>query len=126
MRLPPHGGAECLEIRSAVAILDNGLTIDDCRLAPEFRGGANERWITIGPIKSIKGEDPRLPALNQHLAAVAIVFDFMNPVLPLWRLFDQGRKLWLDESEPGGYTIHWGFAGVFDREQLIVERCFTE
>ena len=36
----------------------------------------------FAPVKPIVGEDPRLPALNQHLAAVAIVFDFMNPVLP--------------------------------------------
>jgi hypothetical protein len=109
----PQGG-ECLEVRNTVAILDNGLTIDNCRLAFEVRCRANERWITVGPIKSIASEDPRLPALNQHLAAVAIVFDFMNPVLPLWRLIDEGWKLWLDESEPGGYTKHWGFAGVFE------------
>jgi hypothetical protein len=35
------------------------------------------------------------------LATVAIVLDFVNPVLSLWRLIDQGRKLWLDESESG-------------------------
>jgi hypothetical protein len=40
------------------------------------------------------------------LATVAIVLDFVNPVLSLWRLIDQGRKLWLDESEAGGYTEH--------------------
>ena len=40
-----------------------------------------------------------------------IVFDFMNPVLPLWRLFDRGSKLWFDEPEPGGYAKHWGFIG---------------
>jgi hypothetical protein len=40
------------------------------------------------------------------LAAVAIVFDFVNPVLPFRRLIDQGRQLWLDESEFGGYAKH--------------------
>ena len=94
-----------------VAILDNGLTIDDCRLAAEFRGGANERWITVGPIKSITGEDARLPALNQHLAAIAIVFDFVNPMLALRRLIDRGSELGLDEPESGGYAKHWGFVG---------------
>ena len=58
----------------------------------------------------MKASQPWSPALNQHLAAIAIVFDFMNPVLPLWRLFYRGWKLWLDEPEPGGYTKHWGFA----------------
>jgi hypothetical protein len=28
------------------------------------------------------------------------VLDFVNPVVPLWRLIDQRGKLWLDESEP--------------------------
>jgi hypothetical protein len=28
---------------------------------------------------------------------------FVNPVLSLWWLIDQGRKLWLDESKAGGY-----------------------
>jgi hypothetical protein len=35
------------------------------------------------------------------------MFDFVNPVLPLRRLFDQGRKLRLDESEAGGYAKHY-------------------
>jgi hypothetical protein len=34
------------------------------------------------------------------------VFDFMNPVLPLWRLFNRGSKLWFDESQAGGYAGH--------------------
>ena len=29
----------------------------------------------------------------------------MNPVLPLWWLIDEGWKLWLDESEPGGFDL---------------------
>ena len=34
------------------------------------------------------------------------MFDFVN-LLPLRRLFDQGRKLRLDESEAGGYAKHY-------------------
>jgi hypothetical protein len=49
---------------------------------------------------SIAGEDTGFSLLKQDLAAIAIVFDFMNPVLPLWRLIDRGSKLWLDEPEP--------------------------
>jgi hypothetical protein len=48
-----------------------------------------------------------LSLLKQHLAAIAIVFDFMNPVLPLWRLFNRGSKLWFDKSEAGGYAKHY-------------------
>ena len=56
--------------------------------------------ITVAPIISIAREDTRLSSLKQHLAAIAIVFDFVNPVLALWRLIDRGSKLWLDEPEP--------------------------
>ena len=38
---------------------------------------------------SIAAKDTHLPAINHHLRAVAIVFDFVNPVLPLWRLLTE-------------------------------------
>ena len=53
----------------------------------------------VSPIVSIAREDAPLFLLKQHLAAIAIVFDFMNPVLPLWRLVDRGSELGLDEPE---------------------------
>jgi hypothetical protein len=111
VRLPPHGGAECIEVRSAVAVLDNGLTINDCRLAAEVGGGTDDRGIAVAPIVSVASEDSRLPSLNQHLAAIAVVFDFVNPMLALRRLFDRRGKLRLDEPEAGGYAKHWGFVG---------------
>ena len=40
-----------------------------------------------------------LAALNHYLRAVAIVFDFMNPVLALWRLIDRGSKLGRDKGK---------------------------
>jgi hypothetical protein len=95
-----------LEVRSTVAILDDGLTIDDCRLAAEVGSGTDEGGETVSPIVSIAREDTPLPSLKQHLAAIAIVFDFVNPVLPLWRLIDRGSKLWLDKSQAGGYAGH--------------------
>jgi hypothetical protein len=39
---------------------------------------------------SIPAKDTRLATINYHLRAVAIVFDFVNPVLPLWQLIDGG------------------------------------
>jgi hypothetical protein len=45
-----------------------------------------------------------LAALNHCLRTIAIVFDFVNPVLPFWRLIDRGSKLWLDEPEPTRYA----------------------
>ena len=97
---------KCLEVGSAVAVLDNGLTINDCRLAAEMSSSADDRGIAVAPIISIAGEDTRLASLKQHLRAVAIVFDFVNPMLALWRLIDRGSKLGLDEPEPCRYAKH--------------------
>ena len=106
MRPLPQGGAYCLKVRNTVAVLDDGLTINDCRLAFEVRGSADDRGITVAPIKSITCEDARSPALNQHLAAIAIVFDFVNPMLALRRLIDRGSELGLDEPELISYAEH--------------------
>jgi hypothetical protein len=45
---------------------------------------------------SIPAKDTHLAALNHYLRAVAIVFDFVNPVLALWRLIDRRTKLGFD------------------------------
>ena len=66
-------------------------------IAVEVGGGANDGRITLDPIKSIGGVDPRSATLHDYDAAVAIMLDLMNPVLALWRLIDQGRKLGLDD-----------------------------
>jgi hypothetical protein len=61
----------------------------------------DERGIAVAPIVSIAGEDTRPTSLKQQLAAIAVVFDFVNPVLAFGRLIDRRSKLRLDEREPG-------------------------
>ena len=48
--------------------------------------------------------------LKQHLAAIAIVLDFVNPVMAFRGMIDRGGKLWLNETEPRVYQryIRWG------------------
>jgi hypothetical protein len=53
---------------------------------------------------SIPAKDTHLAAINHHLRAVAIVLDFVNPVLALRRLIDRGSKLGLDEPEARSYA----------------------
>jgi len=89
-----------------VAVLDNGLSINDCRLAAEVGSGTDDRWISVAPIISIASEDTGFSSLNQHLGAIAIVFDFVNPVLALWRLLDRRSKPRLDEPETRVYAKH--------------------
>jgi hypothetical protein len=92
-----YGRLKRLKIRTAIAILDDSLTINDCRFAAETGSGTDDRGIAVAPIMSIPAKDTHLAALNHHLRAVAIVFDFVNLVLALWRFFNRGSKLWFDE-----------------------------
>jgi hypothetical protein len=50
---------------------------------------SDDARITVAPIISIPAKDTQLAAINHHLRAVAIVSDFVNPVLALWRLFNR-------------------------------------
>ena len=108
-----------------MAVLDNGLTINDCRLAAEVGSGTDDRGIPVTPIISIASEDTGFSSLNQHLGAITIVFDFVNPVLALWWLINQGGKLGLDEPEPRHYT-NIGVYGVARPGTGDREKCFNE
>jgi hypothetical protein len=44
-----------------------------------------------------------LLALKQHLAAIAVVLDFVNPVMAFRGMIDRGGKLRLNETEPRVY-----------------------
>jgi hypothetical protein len=48
---------------------------------------------------SVASEYASLPTFNQDLGAVAVIFDFVNPVLAFGRLIDRRSKLWLNELE---------------------------
>src|SRR5215475_1994192 len=86
-----------------MAILHYGFTTNDCRFALKLGSGADNAGIAVAPIIAIATEHTRSIALNHHLRAVAIMLDFVNPVLPIWRLIDWRSKLWLDEPESGSY-----------------------
>jgi hypothetical protein len=101
-----YGRLKRLKVRGPVFVLDDGLTINDCRFAAEIGSGTDDGGETVAPIVSIPAKDTHLPALNPYLRAVAIVFNFVNPVLALWRLIDRGSKLRLNEPEPCRYARH--------------------
>ena len=85
-------------------MLDNGLTINDCRFAAETGSGTDDRGIAVAPIVSIAGEDACLPSLNHHLRTVAIVFDFVNPVLAFGRLIDRSSWAFLSSRSPASVS----------------------
>jgi hypothetical protein len=99
--LPTHSRPERLKVRGPVFVLDDGFTVNDCCFAAETGSGTNDAGMVVAPIISIPAKDTHLATLNHHLRAVAIVFDFVNPVLALWRLLDRGSKLWLENLMRG-------------------------
>ena len=50
---------------------------------------------------AVSGKDSRRSLLDHKLGTVSIVLDLVNPVFALGWLINRGRKLWLDESQPG-------------------------
>ena len=86
--LPPQCRLKCLEVGSAVAVLHYGFAINDCRFAPELGSSADDCGIAVAPVIAVAAERSHLAALNHQLSAVAIVFDFVNPVLAVWGVFD--------------------------------------
>ena len=53
----------------------------------------------VAPVVSVASEYAGLPTLNQDLGAIAVIFDFVNPVLAFGRLIDRRSKLGLNELE---------------------------
>src|SRR5262245_36560731 len=104
--LPPYGGLKRLKVRRTVTILHNGFAINDCRFAAENRSCLDDRRIAFSPIVAIAAEDANCFPLDHHLRAVAIVLDFVNPVLALRGLINGRSKLWLDEPQDRE-TRHW-------------------
>jgi len=86
--------------------LDDGFTVQDCSAAIELHSRADKGRIAVSPIVAIASQNAGFSALDQDLAAIAIVFDFMNPVLARWWLIDRGSKLGLNEPEATSYAKH--------------------
>jgi hypothetical protein len=63
----------------------------------ERGSGTDNRGIAVAPIVPIAGKNTRLPSLKEHLATIAIMFDFVNPVLAFGWLIDRGSKLGFDK-----------------------------
>jgi hypothetical protein len=95
-----------LKVGGTIAILNYGFAIYDCRFAAKAASSADDGGIVVAPLISVAAEHTGFAALDNYLRAVAIMFDFMNPVPALWWLIDWRSKLWLDESEFGGYAGH--------------------
>jgi hypothetical protein len=59
-----------------------------------------------------------LPSLKQHLAAIAVVLDFVNPLLALWRTIDRRSELWRDETK--GKAGHASYLAALDQKLRVL------
>ena len=72
----------------------------------------------LAPIQSGTSQDASPAALKQHLGAIAVMLDYMNPVLALWRRIDRGSELGLNETK--------GYAGHANESSVALGNCESE
>jgi hypothetical protein len=94
--LPARGefGLEFGEVGPAF-MDDDHLPIND-GLAGYIEGAGNGGK-TLGPIEAVPRKHAFFAGVDMQLDAVAVIFDFVNPLLALGSLALQGRKLGLNE-----------------------------
>lgn len=76
---------------------DNRLAVDDSLAGEVERAGNNGD--SLGPVQPVAGEDALLTAVDVNLHAVAVVLNFVQPLLALGGLGLQGGELGF--NEPG-------------------------
>jgi hypothetical protein len=70
----------------------------------ELRDGFGDRRILTGPVEPGARQQLDRAAVEPRMHAVAVIFEFMQPVVAFRRHIDQLRELRLD---PGGQRCGW-------------------
>jgi hypothetical protein len=73
---------QAVEIRDAVHAQQHRLAIDHKRTGEVAQRGFDDSGIPIAPIVAVAGEQAHALALALDDQAIAVMFDFMEPVLP--------------------------------------------
>jgi hypothetical protein len=71
MRRLVDSRAERVEVRNAVLVLDNGLTIDQGRFTGELAGSLDNPAIGSGPVPAMTREGPDSAAIDDDRGAIA-------------------------------------------------------
>ena len=77
--------------------MNNRLTIEYGRLALHGARHASDGGKAISPIMTVASKHTDTIRLDQHLGAIAVMLDFVNPVFALGRLVNERGKLGLNE-----------------------------
>jgi hypothetical protein len=59
----------------------------------ERRDGCRDLRIFGGPVEPVASEEPHLAAVEPRMHAEAVIFDFVQPLVAVGRLFDELRQL---------------------------------
>ena len=94
--LPPasRGAKRYPTVGVCLARLQTFSTTGCSKTAPDRAGRSSDIW------KADRRLDTRLTSLKQHLAAIAVMFDFVNPMLAFGRFLDRRSTLRLDKAKP--------------------------
>ena len=91
-----HCGLEAAEHWHAVRVQRAQLAVEIGRLYLQRAQGFDGALISMRPIPAGSGEQLDIVVIDPRVHAVAVVFDFMDPVLARRRFFDEARQLRLD------------------------------
>ena len=96
MRPSSWGSLQSLEVGGAPRVLQNHLTVENRRPATDAgRGGNYAGIVAVSRVGAYR------TAFKHEHGAVAVMLDFVNPVITSGRLFDESWKLWLDKAKAG-------------------------
>src|SRR4051812_49925017 len=82
---------------------DDHLPVHD-GLTRNVEGASNDRE-PVDPVMAVAGEGLPVVAIDVQLDAVAVVFDFVNPLSPRRSFHLQGRKLGTDKARHGSLRL---------------------
>jgi hypothetical protein len=82
-----------VEVRSAVHTKQHGFTIKDEGGNADAKRGFNDQRVSITPVVAVAREQPNALAFTVNRKAVAVVFDFVDPIRPRRYRCSAGRQI---------------------------------
>ena len=83
---------EPVEVRSAIHAKQHGFTVQDKGADADAMRCLNDQWVAIGPVVTVAREQANALAFPMNGKAIAIVFDFVDPIRPRRHRGSAGRQ----------------------------------
>src|SRR5262245_66387137 len=82
----------------------------------------DDRGMAVAPIISVARYYTGAPRLKQHLAAIAVMFEFVNPLLAVGRLIHRRSELGHDEAKRRRNAGHTRYLGGGEGNWSLTKR----